>query len=206
MTNSSRSQLIQAGLRLYPQYGYRKLSVRLLAAEAGLSAGMFHHAFADKNTFLMELLQEKYNRSFELVAFDSHTDIPAVKRLRESVWQLAVCLRDNLEWVHRVLADSADGAEVVDEFLRARFGRFSDGLLSLLNESSGGRLTLSEQILRLTYLNGSVFAPMIIGTRLNNMGVLPEPVSGKISEVLENAAIAQRIEWSFSVLFPHDKA
>lgn len=91
------------------------------------------------------MLQEKYNRSFGLVAFDSYADIPAVKRLSASVWQLAVRLRKNLEWVHSVRADSVDEAEAVDEFRRARFTRFSDGLLSLLNES-GGRLTLSEQI------------------------------------------------------------
>ncbi|WP_159069543.1 TetR/AcrR family transcriptional regulator [Neisseria animaloris] len=51
--NLSRFQFIQAGLRLCPQYGYRKLSVRLLAAGAGLSTGVFHHSFVDKNAFLM---------------------------------------------------------------------------------------------------------------------------------------------------------
>ncbi|WP_159069544.1 hypothetical protein [Neisseria animaloris] len=58
--------------------------------------------------------------------------------------------------------------------------------------------------MRLTYLNGSVFVPMIIGIRLNNIGVLPESVNGKTSEVLENAAIKQYIEWSFSVLLPYE--
>ena len=45
--SDTRSQFIAAGFKLYPQHGYRKLSVRMLAAEAGLSAGMFHHLFAD---------------------------------------------------------------------------------------------------------------------------------------------------------------
>ncbi|MBP7301946.1 MAG: TetR family transcriptional regulator, partial [Brachymonas sp.] len=46
MSSSAREQFIEAGMHLYPQYGYRQLSVRLLAAETGLSSGMFHHLFA----------------------------------------------------------------------------------------------------------------------------------------------------------------
>lgn len=55
MSKDVRGQFIAAGMKLYPQWGYQKLSVRLLAAEAGVSSGMFHHVFADKDEFVGEL-------------------------------------------------------------------------------------------------------------------------------------------------------
>ncbi|ASK26628.1 hypothetical protein BG910_01715 [Neisseria chenwenguii] len=60
MTENTRTRFLEPGLRLYPQYGCQKLTVRLLAAETGLSLGMFHHHFASKDAFIGELLTLKY--------------------------------------------------------------------------------------------------------------------------------------------------
>ena len=62
--DSAREVFLAAGMRLYPELGYQHLSVRLLAAEAGLSPGMFHHLFANKEAFVAEVLQRKYDAAF----------------------------------------------------------------------------------------------------------------------------------------------
>lgn len=56
----SRTQFISAGLALYPELGYHKLSVRALAAQAKLSAGMFHHLFENKDDFMRQLFEQYF--------------------------------------------------------------------------------------------------------------------------------------------------
>ena len=201
MTGSSAySQFIEAGMRLYPQYGYRKLSVRLLAAEAGVSSGMFHHLFADKDAFVEELLNKKREQIFGSGHFDFPVDMPPVERLRQMVWQLAINIRDNLAWLHRVFADGADQVTVVEKFMRAHFADSTGRFLALMDECRAG--TQADLLQRWSYLSGSIFAPMVIGARLNDMGVLPALLGSHVPEILSDAAIARRIDWTFTVLFP----
>ena len=118
MSSSAREQFIEAGMHLYPQYGYRQLSVRLLAAETGLSSGMFHHLFASKADFVAELLESQNADTFGRLDFRTDEHACAVAKLRHAVCLLAGGVRDNLAWINRIFADSADGVETADTFLR----------------------------------------------------------------------------------------
>ena len=203
--SDTRSQFIAAGFKLYPQHGYRKLSVRMLATEAGLSAGMFHHLFADKDAFVGEVLQSHHERSFGLLDFDAAAKGDAVAQLRHAVWLLATCFRDNLARVHRAYADSADGVEVVNAFMRRNFEQTFERLQALL-EACPRQNSPAEQVQRLSYLSGAVLAPMALGTRFDEMGVLPAAMSHHIGEIVSDAAIARRIDWAFAALFPAQEA
>ncbi len=201
--SSARSDFLKAGMRLYPEYGYQKLSVRLLAAETGLSAGMFHHAFKNKAAFIDEILHNKYAQTFAQIRLDLPPRMPTIERLHQIVSQLAICLRDNLTWVQRVFADSADGIEVIERFLHAHFGRFSEAILALLTECrQEEQPDLSELIAYLAYLNGAVFSPIVLASYFQRMQLFPPSIAAKIPEIFENDAINKRIDWSFSVLFP----
>lgn len=202
MSKDVRGQFIAAGMKLYPQWGYQKLSVRLLAAEAGVSSGMFHHVFADKDEFVGELLRRKRQQIVGDVPFDFADDVPPVERLRQAIWQLALNVRNHLAWVHRVFADAANQVAVAEAFLRGHFSDEADRFLVLLNQCCQG--TQSEQLQRLSYLGGSVLATMILGTRLQAMGVLPDELAVYVPEMLTDEAIAQRIEWAFKALFPQE--
>ena len=200
MADSTRSQFLAAGLRLYPQCGFAKLSVRMLAAESGLSPGMFHHVFASKDAFVAEILDLRYSETFGKVRFDFSKTVPPLVQLWQAVEQFARCLRDNLPWVHRIFADSADNIEVANAFLREHFGRVSTGFLSLLQAHDSSNM--ATQLQRLAYLNGSVFAPLILASRYENMGLFPAHMAGALPEIFTDAAIHERMQWSFSVLFP----
>lgn len=202
MTRSAHAQFIEAGVRLYPQLGYRKLSVRLLAAEAGLSPGMFHHLFASKDEFVAELLQSQYENTFGLVDFFSEKDADVVQKLRHAIRLLAFCLRDNLAWVNRIFADSADGVNIAETFLRRRFDNYSGRLYALLSDCFPDT-PFPELVKRMSYISSSVVAPMFLGIRFNRMGMLPEEVRSHIFAVLDDAAIEERIRWTFSALFPN---
>ena len=201
--SDTRSQFIAAGFKLYPQHGYHKLSVRMLAAEAGLSAGMFHHLFTDKSTFVGELLQSHHECSFGLLDFDAIADGNSAAKLRHAVWLLATCFRNNLAWVRRVYADSADGVEVANTFMRSNFDQTFARLQILLDACMPpGQRDPADQVQRLSYLSGAVMAPMTLGMRFDEIGLLPTAMSSHIEEIVSDAAIAQRIDWVFAALFP----
>ncbi len=199
--SDTRSQFIAAGLKLYPQYGYQKLPVRVLSAEAGLSAGMFHHLFEDKDAFIAEVLASQHERTFGRLQLDKVEGVDAFERLQRTLRLVALCLRDNLHWVQRTFADSGEGVEVVAQFWREHFGIQTQRLLALLAQCEDTEP--SVQMHRLAYLSASVTGPMVIGTRLNDMGMLPQALSGHIADILEDTAIFQRINWALAALFPN---
>ena len=201
MSSSAREQFIEAGMHLYPQYGYRQLSVRLLAAETGLSSGMFHHLFASKADFVAELLESQNADTFGRLDFRTDEHASAVAKLRHAVCLLAGGVRDNLAWINRIFADSADGVETADTFLRQQFDRYSAWLYQLLGECFP-QMPLSDLVVRMSYLCSSVVAPMFLSIRLNNMGILLEEVSSHVPAVLSDEALEQRIDWTFAALFP----
>ena len=201
MNPTARSQFLAAGAKLYPQYGYRQLSVRLLAAETGLSSGMFHHLFASKADFVAELLENQNADTFGRLDFRTDDHASAVAKLRHAVCLLAGSVRDNLAWINRIFADSADGVETADTFLRQQFDRYSAWLYQLLGECFP-QMPLPDLVMRMSYLCSSVVAPMFLSIRLNNMGILLEEVSSHIPAVLTDEALEQRIDWTFAALFP----
>ena len=201
MNPTARSQFLAAGAKLYPQYSYRQLSVRLLAAETGLSSGMFHHLFASKADFVAELLENQNADTFGRLDFRTDENASAVAKLRHAVCLLAGGVRDNLAWSNRIFADSADGVETADTFLRQQFDRYSAWLYQLLGECFP-QMPLPDLVMRMSYLCSSVVAPMFLSIRLNNMGILLEEVSSHIPAVLSDEALEQRIDWTFAALFP----
>ena len=201
MNPTARSQFLADGAKLYAQSGYRQLSVRLLAAETGLSSGMFHHLFASKADFVAELLESQNADTFGRLDFRTDEHASAVAKLRHAVCLLAGSVRDNLAWINRIFADSADGVETADTFLRQQFDRYSAWLYQLLGECFP-QMPLPDLVMRMSYLCSSVVAPMFLSIRLNNMGILLEEVSSHIPAVLSDEALEQRIDWTFAALFP----
>lgn len=201
MSSNPRSQLIAAGMKLYPQYGYAKLSVRVLAAEAGVSPGMFHHLFASKDAFMAELLENNHQDTFGRLNMDDADAENPFAGLREVLRRLMLCLRDNLGWVQRTFADSGEGVAVVADFWQRHFRIFYERLMALLNRCAPAEM--AEQEHRLAYLTGAVAAPMVIGTRMREVGVLPAYLDARLPEINEDTAIVQRIDWALQALFPN---
>lgn len=83
--DSARGVFLAAGMRLYPSHGYQRLSVRLLAAEAGLSPGMFHHLFASKEAFVAEVLQRKYDAAFAVLQLQVRPGRGVRENLRDAM-------------------------------------------------------------------------------------------------------------------------
>ena len=206
MSSTARDRLIQAGFILYPQHGYRALSVRQLAAEAGLSAGMFHHLFASKEAFVGELLQQKYGAAFEALVLQVRADEPVADNLERALWFIAAFVRDHLPWIHRIFADSADGVACVNDFIRQHGTRHVALLLQLIQDGvARGELLPVAPAQQFTHLMGSVVTTMVIGARLNAAGLLNDDFARDLNRhTLSDAAIRQRIRWALQPLLPSE--
>ena len=208
MNDTSKSLFLQSGLTLYPQLGYQQLSVRRVAAHAKASPGMFHHLFADKDAFIHTILRHKYDEAFANLLLELSPQVPVDKRLRRALRFLARFVRDNLDWIHRVLADSADGIPVVNTFIRDHASRHVAPLLNLLAEGeAAGLFVPAAAIQRFTFLTGATIAPMILGGRLHSAGLLPPLFAAQFAgHLLGNAAIEERIDWAITAITRKENA
>lgn len=204
LSSSAAEAFLNAGMRLYPKLGYRKLSVRLLAAEAGLSPGMFHHLFAGKEAFCAAVLQRKYDAGFSGLQVQVKRGRSVRENLRDALRFLAFFVRDHGDWVAQVFADAADDVAPVRDFIRHYAGiRHVALLLELLTRAQRqGALREGTPVQCSAFLMGAVVAPMLIGGRLQDSGLLPAPLAAVFTpQVLDDAAIELRIEWALAAIF-----
>lgn len=202
MAESAHSLLIGAGLRLYPRCGYHKLSVRLLAAEAGISPGMFHHLFASKAAFMAEMLQQKFRAIQAQMQAQVPADAPAPQQLRQTVLGTALVIRENIAWIQRLLADSTDGVAIVGQFLATTLPAYREQLLTLLDQcEQDGLLITAPRYQRFAYLASAVFSPILIGARLQAIGLMSsEGEAAFVPQILSDQAICQRLDWALDTL------
>ncbi|STZ75690.1 TetR/AcrR family transcriptional regulator [Bergeriella denitrificans] len=206
MTDTTHQKFIRAGLQRYPELGYHKLSVRALAAEAGVSPGMFHHLFTGKDAFIREMLRHHDRLIWGGLENAALPDNPFAA-LRGAIYITACSMRDNLAMVNRLLADSADGVAVVNDFIKANMEKrlaFFTQLLEACAETDDSRPAATTQ--RLAYLGCSVSAAMVVGVRFGQRGLLPGFIGGEVTEILSDEAIMQRIDWSLGTMFPSYEA
>ncbi len=205
MSDPSRDRFIQAAIKLYPQHGYQKLSVRLLAEEAGMSAGMFHHLFDSKAEFVIAVLHrldEQIWREWQEAESDS-----AYGRLLRAMQVMSFGIIGHLDVVQRVLADSANGVAAVNTFLNQRFERRARLFLRLLENCAHEDSSVpASPMQRLTYLASAVNAPAILSARYRDSGILPDKVNAALPELVSREAVNQRIGWVLSALFPQAAA
>ena len=186
--------LLQSGRTLFAEHGCHGLSLRLLAEHAGVNVGMFHYHFKNKDNFLSQLLQTMYEELFvQLQAQVEHAGSPR-ERLRQALYLLGRLLREHGNWIGRVWTDAGNGQKVAREFLQKNGSRHVQLIVGLLMEAmQAGEVSMMPPMQALTFLMGSVAAPMLIAPRAMEMGFVPVFMQTALSEVLSDAAIADRV-------------
>lgn len=197
-----RDAFIAAGKTLYPRYGYRQLSVRLLAAEAGHSPGLFHHLFADKEAYIAEVLQRKYDEAFAQMRLQIRPGRSGRDNLRAVLTYLAVFTRENIDWVSHIFADAAEVAGIRD-FIRHHATRHLELLYNLLDSAERqGQLKPAAPVQRSGFLMGAIAAPLLIGSRMQAAGILPDIIAARFTpDIMSDAAIAERIDWALAAIY-----
>lgn len=72
--NFSEQRILKAASTVLAQYGYERATIRLIAAEAGVSRGLLHYYFKSKEEILAQVIKESTKVGTAMVAaiFDLH--------------------------------------------------------------------------------------------------------------------------------------
>ena len=194
--------LFASGAVLYPQLGCAGLSVRAVAAHAGVTPGMFHYHFESKEAFLRTLLQRFYEDLFSRLSVPAGQGGAPLDRLRAALLAFGSFVRLHAPELRRVLADAEAGHAVAVDFLRRNMPRHVKLLLQLLAEAeAAGQIAPRPPLLRLTFVLGAVAMPVLAASMLKEQGLLPALARPMVvPQVLSDEAIAQRAEMALKAL------
>lgn len=194
--------LLSSGRELYPQLGAAALSVRALAEHAGVNAGMFHYHFESKDAFLRTLLQQLYEEMFAQLSQEIALPGAPLQRLRQALAVLGRFLRTHGAVIGRIWADAGQGEPVAREFMQANAPRHIGLLLALFDEAErAGDIVPMPPMQRFTFVLGAVAAPVLVATRVAELGVAPKALRPLLEpQVLSDAAILARADLALAAL------
>ena len=197
---SSSQQFILAAEKLYPQMGYQKLSVRVLAAEAKLSSGLFHHLFANKDDFMAQVFAQHFQRAFGWLAPEFAEDAPPLERLRRLYFQAALSLRDEVPWITRMMIDSADNVATAQQSMQDLVLREFHIVHEMVREIAP-QLSDEQAMQAISQMQTSILLPILAANTLNRIRVVPDELRQPILQQLTDDALAQRVDWMTNALF-----
>ena len=205
MSRPSRQQdqaLLASGAALYPELGCAGLSVRAVAAHAGVTAGMFHYHFESKDAFLRQVLQGFYEDLFSQMSAPVQQPGTPLERLHSALGAIARFVREHAPLLRRVLGDAQTGHPVVNDFIQRNLPRHVELVLGLLAEADQrGELGPQPPLLRATFLFGAVMAPVMAAAVMRDSGLLPAFAQPLVQpQVLSDAAIDERIRLAIQAL------
>ena len=197
---SSSQQFILAAEKLYPQMGYQKLSVRVLAAEAKLSSGLFHHLFANKDDFMAQVFAQHFQRAFGWLAPEFAEDAPPLERLRRLYFQAALSLRDEVPWITRMMIDSADNVATAQQSMQDLVLREFHIVREMVREIAP-QLSDEQAMQAISQMQTSILLPILAANTFNRIRVVPDELRQPILQQLTDEALAQRVDWMIKALF-----
>ena len=201
-SNRLDAALLASGRALFPSTGCAGLSLRALAAHAGVNAGMFHYHFKSKDNFLRALLQQMYEEMFASLDLDARNHGSALTRLRAALITFARFARDNRHVLARIWMDVLAGEAVALAFFRDNGPRHIGLLLGLVEQARAeGALRELPPVQRLAFLLGALALPMIFAAGIVDAGVAPTSIRDAFgAQVMSDAAITQRVDLALAAL------
>lgn len=108
-SRNTDKRLLLAGRKLLPDTGISGLSLRRVAAEAGVNPGMFHYHFKTKEAFVRLVLQDIYEEFFRGFRVEAGGEAPPLERLRRALVTVARFARDNRALFLTIIHDVLEG-------------------------------------------------------------------------------------------------
>ena len=195
--------LLDSGRRLYPRLGCAGMSVRTLAADAGVNQAMFHYHFGSKDDFLRALLQSMYEEMFGALSAAARQDGSALLSLRHALGGMARFARTHRRVLARVWTDAMSGQTVARDFFAANAPRHLGLLLELMRQAQAdGELRELPPLQRVSYLMGAVLLPVIFIAGLLDATGQAALMPGFERQVISDAAIDARVDLALAALHP----
>lgn len=208
-TSSSSSQttrrlLLDTGMQMAREGGLRRLTVRGLAARAGVNPGGFVYHFGNRDAFLAELIETWYQPLFESLQWHLDDGLPPLERLRAMVLQLMDFLIEHRAFVTHLLQDVAAGEPAALRFVRTVGSRHPLLLLQALGAAqAAGSLVEGPVLPQMMFLMASLGGPVILSEMVSGLeGIPPAWVDVGRGLALDRASIRLRLDWALKGLKP----
>lgn len=192
--------LLQHGIKIAETKGLRGLTVREVAASAGVNLGSFVYHFKTRELFIEELVELWYTPIFQQLKITSEAESKhsALARLHATVVQLVQLIHQNAQFINHLIADAIAGEKAVQAFLLTLPERHPKLLIQLIIEAQAeGNLMLEPPIHQLLFIMTSTGLPLLLaGGPLQHQDWLPAE-SKALASLMSDPLNAQlRLEWA----------
>lgn len=197
MTRPSRHQdllMLETAKRLLPHTGMSRLSVKRIARESGVNAGMFHYHFKSKADFCRRLLESVQKEILTELRSTSATSLPPVQQLRKVLINLGTASRDHRTLFVSLLQDLLNGEKVAQDFAKDFVSRGSNAILPLLTMCiDRGDLIAIDPLQAMQFCIGAIHGPNLSARALKFLPKIGSP-TGAEKRVLSDEAVEQRVD------------
>lgn len=200
-------KLIRAARELLPETGFSRLTLRAVAARAGVNLGMFHYHYANKRAFVQGVLEATYGEfldRFNLTIAEGGSDR---EKLRNALRALAYFARDHRQLLASLARDIMEGDRDCLRFVERNFHRHVLTILGLLAacRKSG---VLDKKVplpVMISFIAAAIAAPSVV------FGVLERARAGAVigslrramaPQVIGDRAVEMRIDRALRAMAP----
>jgi len=194
---STRELILRSGLRLVKRNGLRALTVRAVAADAGVNLGTFVYHFRSRAAFADELIAHWYAPLWTQLQDTVEAPSSPLERFRLLVLQVVRWLAANRSLVGHLLLDAAAREPAALRFLR-RLGQRHPALIlqALRDAQQAGQVVPAEPLHLMMFTMAAAGMPVLLAQGLGARRLVP-PAMGRLAlaYALEPAHIEQRVQW-----------
>ncbi len=209
MTRPSRhtdEKLVQAALALLPTTGYTRLSMRAVAAKAGVNLGMFHYHFKNKEEFTRRVANEFYATFFKQFTLEMEAGKNPKEQLRKAVLTAIRFVRDHRRLFFALGRDMLEGDATIVRLLEDLLPRHGVIIVRLIREcKKQGQIADLPLPVIITFILGIVAGPVLLMTVLER-AKLHQPLD-LIKQIalpfmVTDRIIEQRLDLAFHAMGP----
>lgn len=198
-TPGTRQLLLEHGRKLVLETGLRGLSVRALAAGAGVNLGSFVYHFGTREQFISELVELWYQPIYaQIRQAVLEGEYPcSLLRLRAVLRQLIELMSLNAPFVRHLLADALAGEASAHAFLISLRERHPKLVLELMAKAQAeGSVVQELPVHLLLFVMSAVQAPVMIAGTLQGKQWVPLPAQFFLQLVQDPTASLRRLDWA----------
>lgn len=202
----SERKLLEAGKLILESEGFGGLSVRAVAAKAGVNLGLVSYHFGGKHALVRRVSQEVYEEFYVDLTDEVGVEADPLKALRRGLIRLARFVRDRRQFLRSLMRGAMAGDKESQRFLVAnvpRHGMLITGLVKRCMKA--GLLTEMNVHSAMPFMMGAIATPCLMADGMMSVASkLPFKISAKHlkTELLSDAALEKRVDLVLKALKP----